>query len=110
LTAKENGAVLTHQNWYTVTAATGFDVHMGTVDLCALQGDPDGDCEVLSFDYFEVKNNMFYHPVHMWDDCSATPPMTVNCGRADMDGDGQILAFDYFVVKNHMFDQCPPKP
>jgi hypothetical protein len=117
LYALENGvtvARLSDRTWYRVKPATALAVQDFTADLCTLRGDADDaghpSQQVLSFDYFEVKNNMFYSPGHMSDDCSTTPPQTVNCGRADLDGSGQVLSFDYFVVKNNMFHSKPTKP
>jgi hypothetical protein len=94
LVVTEIGGALPNQAWYRVEVAGDLDVEPFVLDVCTLRGDADGDGQVLAFDYFEVKNNMF----EMTD------------ARCDLDGDGQVLAFDYFVVKNHMFDQAPPKP
>ena len=60
-----------------------------------MQGDADGDGEVLALDYFEVKDNIFE---------------TDTDARYDLDGNGTVLSFDYFVIKNHIFDQPAPKP
>ena len=98
LKAKEDGEVLANMVWYEVTPTVELldldQVQPFTLEVCTLGGDADGDGQVLAFDYFGVKNNMFEQ----------------TDARYDLDGDGQVLAFDYFVVKNHMFDQCPPKP
>jgi hypothetical protein len=90
----QQDATLDNRTWYQIRPADDFSVPEFTLDLCVLHGDADGSGQVLAFDYFEVKNNMF----------------EVTDARYDLDGSGQVLAFDYFVVKNHMFDQCPPKP
>ena len=110
LYCKENGVQLTDLTWYSVTPNATTGAQPFQVDLCTVRGDADDSGQVLAFDYFQVKNNMFYSPVHMSDDCSAVPPKTVHCGRADLDGSGQVLAFDYFVVKNNMFHAKPVKP
>jgi hypothetical protein len=109
LYCKETTAV-TDITWYSVSENASTGSLPFQVDMCKLIGDADNSGQVLAFDYFEVKNNIFYSPVHMSDNCAATPPQTINCGRADMDGSGQVLAFDYFEVKNHMFNAKPAKP
>ncbi len=105
LKCKENGSVLTTgigvSVWYRIkptanltNAAGVVPVNMFVYDLCTLEGDGDGSGQVLAFDYFTVKNNMFQ----------------VTDNRYDLDGSGQVLAFDYFVVKNNMFAAKAPKP
>jgi hypothetical protein len=85
---------LVNQRWYRVTPAPSFDVQPFTRDFCTLQGDADGNGQVLASDYFPVKNHLF----------------ELNDARYDLDGSGQVLAPDYFVVKNHLFHAKPPKP